>query len=161
MAELTISEVARTFGLRPSAIRYYERIGILPPPLRKSGQRRYEASVLRRLAVIQRARQTGFTLDEIRELFFGFSVGTPPPERWQEMSRRKISELEALSERIRTMQALLKRLEECRCDALDECGKKLLTKGVAEIGLDQSSKLDQPVNRKRIRAEFRRSKSAL
>ena len=72
MAEdLVISDVARVFGLRTSAIRYYEQIGILPPAMRKNGQRRYNDSVLFRLAVVQRARETGFTLEEIRELFFG------------------------------------------------------------------------------------------
>ena len=65
-------------GLRPSAIRYYEQIGILPPAQRVSGQRRYDLTALHRLVVIQRARQTGFTLTEIKQLFFGFRAGTPP-----------------------------------------------------------------------------------
>jgi MerR family transcriptional regulator, redox-sensitive transcriptional activator SoxR len=52
---LTIGEVARQSGLRPSAIRFYEKSGLLPTPLRSGGQRRYDASVLRRLAVLQRA----------------------------------------------------------------------------------------------------------
>ena len=86
---LAISEVARVFGLRTSAIRYYEQIGILPPPLRKNGQRCYDKSVLYRLAVVQRAREMGFTLDEIRELFFGFEPGTSPPKRWHQLSKRK------------------------------------------------------------------------
>jgi MerR family redox-sensitive transcriptional activator SoxR len=80
---LTISEVARRVGLRPSAIRYYEQIGVLPAAHRVSGQRRYEEAALYRLAVLQRARQIGFTLDEIRQLFFGFRNGTPPSERWK------------------------------------------------------------------------------
>lgn len=58
---LSISEVAKQIGLRPSAIRYYEQIGILPAAQRASGQRRYDLTVIHRL-VIQRARQTGFTL---------------------------------------------------------------------------------------------------
>ena len=70
---LAISDVARVFGLRTSAIRYYEQIGILPPPVRKNGQRRYEKSALFRLAVVQRAQESGFTLDEIRELFSDFA----------------------------------------------------------------------------------------
>ena len=74
--DLSISEVARVFGLRTSAIRYYEQIGILPAPMRKSGQRRYEKTILFRLAVVQRARESGFTLEEIRELFFGFRSAT-------------------------------------------------------------------------------------
>ena len=124
--DLAIAEVARVFGIRTSAIRYYEKIGILPLPARRSGQRRYSESVLFRLAVIQRARETGFTLDEIRSLFFGFRPGTRPPKRWRELSERKLTELQDRMERLKTMETLLKRLENCRCSALDECGKKLL-----------------------------------
>jgi MerR family redox-sensitive transcriptional activator SoxR len=78
---MAISDVAPVFGLRTSAIRYYEQIGILPVPRRRNGQRRYDNSALFRLAVVQRARETGFTLGKIRELFFGFPPGTPPPKR--------------------------------------------------------------------------------
>ena len=74
MPELTISEVARQVGLQASAIRYYEQIGLLPRAQRVNGQRRYDATTLYRLAIIQRARQLGFTLSEIRHLFFGFRV---------------------------------------------------------------------------------------
>src|SRR6266852_8770182 len=126
--DLAISDVARLFGLRTSAIRYYEQIGILPAPLRKSGQRRYEETALFRLAVIQRARETGFTLEEIRKLFFGFPPGTPPPKRWRQLSQRKIAELRDRIKRLKLMETLLKRVEDCRCDALDECGEKLLRK---------------------------------
>jgi len=91
--DLAISDVARVFGLRTSAIRYYEQIGILPPATRKNGQRRYNSTVLFRLAVVQRARDTGFTLEEIRELFFGFPPGTRPPKRWHDLSQRKLVEL--------------------------------------------------------------------
>jgi MerR family redox-sensitive transcriptional activator SoxR len=120
--------VARVFGIRTSAIRYYEQIGILPPPLRRSGQRRYRESVLFRLAVIQRARETGFTLDEIRKLFFGFAPGTKPPKRWRQLSAQKLKQLQDRMEHLKTMQMLLKRMNNCRCDALDECGKKLLAR---------------------------------
>jgi len=111
-------------GLRPSAIRYYEQIGILLPAQRISGQRRYDATVLNRLAVIQRARQLGFTLDEIKRLFFGFRNVTPASARWQELSQRKLSELEILSGQIKTMQRLLRKMmEKCHCDTLDQCGR--------------------------------------
>ena len=126
--DLAISDVARVFGLRTSAIRYYEQIGILPPAMRKNGQRRYDNSALFRLAVVQRARETGFTLEEIRELFFGFPPGTPPPKRWHQLSQRKIAELRNRMKRLKLMETLLKRVENCRCDALDECGEKILRK---------------------------------
>ena len=127
MPRLAISEVAGRVGLRPSAIRYYERIGILLPAQRIGGQRRYDTTVLHRLAVIQRARQIGFTLDEIRQLFFGFRNVTRASERWQKLSQRKLVELDALMERIKTVRRLLKKMmRNCSCETLDQCGKGIL-----------------------------------
>lgn len=126
MSEFSISQVASQFGLRTSALRYYEKIGILPVPARKSGQRRYDVAVLRRLAVIQRARQVGFSLEEIRELFNEFHNGRPGSHRWQQLSQRKFQELEASMERIKSMQTLLQRMGNCKCDAVEECGAALL-----------------------------------
>jgi DNA-binding transcriptional MerR regulator len=137
MPLLTISEVARQVGLQASAIRYYERIGILLPAQRIGGQRRYDASVLHRLAVIQRARQTGFTLDEIRELFFGFRDGAPASQRWQKLSSRKLGELEELMGQIRTMRRLLQKMMDCcRCDTLDQCGRGILKSGFAGVTVE-------------------------
>jgi MerR family redox-sensitive transcriptional activator SoxR len=132
--QLTISEVARQVGLQPSAIRYYEKIGLLPPAHRMSGQRRYDTTVLYRLAVIQRARQSGFMLDEIRRLFFGFRGGTRASERWEQLSRRKLLELDALADGITTMQVLLKEMmKNCRCDTLDQCGEGIFRRGRADL----------------------------
>ena len=127
----TISEIANQVGLRPSAIRYYEQIGILPPAHRVSGQRRYDVTALHRLIVIQRARQTGFKLTEIKQLFFGFRAGTPPSVRWQKLKKRKIVELDAMLEHIRTMRDLLDEQGKCRCTALEECGKKMFERQCA------------------------------
>jgi DNA-binding transcriptional MerR regulator len=124
VGELTISEVARQVGLQPSAIRYYEQIGLLPPAPRTSGQRRYDSTVLYRLAIVQQARQLGFTLEEIRQLFFGFRRVTRASERWQKLSQRKLAELDALMFDIRTVRRLLKKMmRHCHCDTLDQCGK--------------------------------------
>ena len=121
---LSISEVAKQIGVRPSAIRYYEQIGILAPAHRVSGQRRYDPIVLYRLAIIQRARQLGFTLTEIRQLFFGFRDSTRASERWRTLSQRKLAELDHLMEGIKAVRALLKKLmTKCQCNTLDECGK--------------------------------------
>src|SRR5271156_4079528 len=103
MSQLSISEVARQVGLRASAIRYYEQIGLLPAVLRVTGRRRYDASVFHRLAIIQRARQLGFTLDEIRQLFFGFGHVARASERWQKLSRIKLAELDNLMDSVRAV----------------------------------------------------------
>lgn len=134
MSQLTISEVAQQVGLKSSAIRYYERIGLLPAARRISGQRRYDATALYRLAMIQRARQLGFTLDEIRHLFFGFRNVTRVSERWQQLSRRKMSELDNLIEGIKSVQRLLKKMmKNCRCETLDQCGKGIFRSGCLTI----------------------------
>jgi MerR family redox-sensitive transcriptional activator SoxR len=136
MPQLSVSEVARRVRLRPSAIRYYERIGILPSAQRVSGQRRYDSTVLYRLAVIQRAKQTGFTLDEIRRLFFGFRGKIPASQRWQKLSQRKLVELESQLKQIKTMQRLLGRMMQCcRCDTLDECGRGIFRRAYDGSGL--------------------------
>ena len=124
MGQLTISQVAQQIGIQTSAIRYYEQIGLLPAAQRLSGQRRYDSTVLYRLAIIQRARQLGFTLTEIRQLFFGFRDVTHASQRWQTLSKRKLSELEHLMEGIKEVRRLLKQLmTKCRCETLDQCGK--------------------------------------
>ena len=63
--ELTIGEVARRAGIRTSAIRYYESVGLLPAPPRMSGRRRYDPSIVQRLAVLHLAQEAGFTMAEI------------------------------------------------------------------------------------------------
>src|SRR5215469_8970148 len=126
MAQLTISQVARQIRLRPSAIRYYERIGLLPRAQRRSGQRRYDPTALYRLAIIQCARQLGFTLSEIRHLFFGFRDTTRPSARWRALSKRKLAELDDLMDGIKAVRGVLKKLmTKCRCDTLDQCGKDM------------------------------------
>ena len=124
MPQLTISQVARQVGLQPSAIRYYEQIGLLPPAQRIGGQRRYDATALYRLAIIQRARQLGFTLEEIRQLFFGFRNAARASERWHQLSRKKLAELDHLMDGIKTVRRLLRKMmQKCHCETLDQCGK--------------------------------------
>ena len=126
MPLFTISEVARRVGLRSSAIRYYEQLGIVPPAHRVSGQRRYDEAALYRLVTLQRARQIGFSLKEIRQLFFGFRKGTPPSRRWKRLSQQKLKELENLISEIKAIQLVLQNQGRCGCATLEECGKGLL-----------------------------------
>jgi MerR family redox-sensitive transcriptional activator SoxR len=126
MAQLTISAVAQEAGLKASAIRYYEDIGLLPRPQRVSGQRRYDSAVLYRLSVIQRAQRVGFTLTEIQRLFQGFENGARASDRWRKMSQKKLDELDKKMEEVLLMQKLLKRMaSNCRCETLEQCGKAI------------------------------------
>lgn len=117
---LTIGEVARQAGIRASAIRYYENAGLLPKATRSSGQRRYSSEVFSRIALLQFAKECGFTLAEVRYLVGG------RPDRWRTLARSKLTELDALSERIRIMKTLLRRASKCGCIDLEECGRRIL-----------------------------------
>ena len=133
MAELTISQVARQVGLRPSAVRYYEQERILPAARRVSGQRRYGVGAVYQLAVLRRAQEMGFTLEEIRQLFSGFRKSTPISTRWRKMAERKKIELEAQIDRVQTMKTLITRLEAgCHCDTVSQCGAGILRRGISD-----------------------------
>ena len=122
---MSIGEVASRAGVRPSALRYYEGVGLLPPPERANGRRRYEGEVLRevleRLAVVRVAQQAGFTISEIRTLLNGFAEDIPPSERWRLLAEEKLPEVEALVERALGMKDLLERGLRCECLRLEEC----------------------------------------
>ena len=124
---MSIGEVARRAGLQASAIRYYEKIGLLPKTQRISGQRRYETNVLNYLAVIDVARQAGFRMDEMRQLFHGFGRGIPAFHRWQVLARRKITEMDELIARAKKMKRLLQKADRCKCLDLEDCGKIFLS----------------------------------
>ena len=118
---LSIGEIAHRAGLRTSALRYYERLGLLPAPQRKSGRRQYAEGVLDRLTVILFARESGFTLREIRKLF----DGRPYSAGMRKLAAEKVDELDALIERAKMMQALLKTALRCNCLSLEDCGARM------------------------------------
>lgn len=110
---LTIGEVAQRAGLAASTLRYYESIGLLPPPQRSSGQRRYGTDVLQVLAVIQLAKEANFTLDEIHTLLNDSSAQTKPSQRWKALARRKLHEVELVIAQAQAMKHLLEAAIEC------------------------------------------------
>lgn len=119
---LTIGEVAQRAGLRTSAIRYYEEIGVLPEPERVyGGHRRYSARVFQQLAFIQLAQQAGFSMAEIQTLVSGFDEDAPLGVRWRSLAEQKLAELEELIARAQGMKRILENGIRCQCLNLDEC----------------------------------------
>jgi MerR family transcriptional regulator, redox-sensitive transcriptional activator SoxR len=137
MDKLTIGEVARRVGLRTSALRYYESVGLLPAPHRVNGRHRYDESVLRTLAVIQIAQQAGFTVAEIRTLLHEFPANTAPSVRWQSLATKKLDEVNALIERAMMVKMLLEQALRCGCVDLEACAALLGYKngGKADVQL--------------------------
>lgn len=123
MEELTIGDVAERAGLQTSAIRYYERIGLLPKPARVNGRRRYDDEVLKQLTVIRMAKDAGFSIEDIQALLTGFPEGTPASERWQELAQKKLQEVDQLIARMQTIRQVLEDSMRCNCLTLDACAQ--------------------------------------
>jgi MerR family redox-sensitive transcriptional activator SoxR len=119
---LTVSEVARRSGFAASALRYYEREGLISATRTGGGQRRFDRSVLRRLAFIRAARNVGLSLDEIRsELAQLPDLRAPTKADWGRISR---SWRHRLDEQIVALQALRDGLQSCigcGCLSLRSC----------------------------------------
>ena len=122
MAELTISDVARRSGFSASALRYYEREGLIDADRSEGGQRRFDRVVLRRLAFIAAARHVGLSLEEIRSAFALLPDDrTPTKADWTRISRTWRSRLDA---EIHALEALRDGLDECigcGCLSLQRC----------------------------------------
>ena len=128
--ELQIGDVAASAGVAPSAIRYWERQGLLERPRRRSGRRVYDASVLDRVALIRMAQQAGFLIPEIRSLLRGFPPRASAGERWRALVGRKRADVSAKIDELRRMLAVLETLERCDCPDLDACGASLRARRV-------------------------------
>jgi MerR family redox-sensitive transcriptional activator SoxR len=119
--KLTIGEVASQAGLRTSAIRYYEDIGVLPRPERTHGHRRYSTLVFQQLAFIQLAQAAGFSIAEIQTLVSGFEETAPLGVRWRTLAEQKLAELDILITRAQGMKRVLEEGIRCQCLNLEEC----------------------------------------
>jgi MerR family redox-sensitive transcriptional activator SoxR len=120
-ATLSIGEVAEKAGFSVSAIRFYEREGLMPEPERVWGQRRYTEAAIRRLRVIAAAKQAGFTLEEVGLLLASTDQGAPVHEQLRVLATRKLPEVDALIEQAETMRGWLAVASSCECVTLEAC----------------------------------------
>jgi MerR family transcriptional regulator, redox-sensitive transcriptional activator SoxR len=128
MPELTITAVAREVGVRPSTLRYYERIGLLPAARRVAGRRRYDVCALNQVQLIAYAKRAGFSLAQIRALQESASLGKAPTLLWRDLAARKSAELDRVIVRAQESKQRLFALSQCRCRNLAECGDLLRNK---------------------------------
>ena len=117
---MTISEVSQKTGLAASTIRYYEQERLISPVSRRSGRRLFDDRCLAELAVVQLARDAGFSVAEVRRLVTEFGKA-----RWRLLAGRKLEEVKAAVERLRTMGMLLEKLIGCECPDIEFCGQIL------------------------------------
>jgi MerR family redox-sensitive transcriptional activator SoxR len=120
--ELTIGQLSERSGVSQSALRFYERRGLIAAERSSGNQRRYPAVTLRRVALIQAGRTAGIPLERIREALATLPTERAPTKRdWERLSRRWRQELDL---RIATLEAIRGRLTGCigcGCLSLKRC----------------------------------------
>jgi MerR family redox-sensitive transcriptional activator SoxR len=131
---MTIGEVAKRAGLQASAIRYYEKMGLLAAPSRNSGRRTYQPEVVHQLFIICFAKEIGFTLDEIRLLLHDFPENTSASVRWSKLARAKIAQMEQMIVKARAVKKMLESVMECKCQKLEDCARGLATHSRVDSG---------------------------
>lgn len=114
-SELSVGDLARLTGVRPSAIRYYEACGLLPAPARRSGRRRYDPAFIGRVRHILAARRLGFTIAEIRKL------ATTGIDVWRSEAQAKARSLRALITKLSADVEQLDELSGCECASDSAC----------------------------------------
>jgi MerR family redox-sensitive transcriptional activator SoxR len=119
---LTVSGVAERSRFAPSALRFYERCGLIAASRTSGGQRRYERSVLRRLAFIRAARNVGLSLDEIADALATLPAGrTPTKADWARLSHSWRARLDDQIEALTRLRDGLDSCIGCGCLSLKRC----------------------------------------
>jgi MerR family redox-sensitive transcriptional activator SoxR len=120
--ELTIGELSGRSGVSTSALRFYERRGLIESRRTDGNQRRYPAVTLRRVALIQAGKSAGIPLERIRTALDTVAGKQPTKRDWERLSRSWRAELDA---RIATLESIRTRLTTCigcGCLSLKSCG---------------------------------------
>ncbi len=120
--ELTVGEAAARIGVSTSALRFYEKVGLIVAARTEGGQRRYARDVLRRVAFIRGAQSVGMKLAEIKAAIDRLPVDrAPTPEDWQALSDAWRPQLEDKIAVLVGLRDKLSRCIGCGCQSLDSC----------------------------------------
>ena len=111
---IPIGELSRRTGCNIETIRYYERIGLMPAPPRRGRYRSYGADDVGRLGFVRRARELGFTLDEVRALLGLAGGGHASCAEVRNLAASHLKD-------VRTRIADLKRMERVLADSVRAC----------------------------------------
>jgi len=132
---LTIGELAARSGVPASALRYYERLGLIRAGRTGGNQRRYDRAELRRVSFIRIAQRVGVSLEEIREALSALpEARTPTKADWARLSgrwRRRLDEQIGLLERLRDN---LTGCIGCGCLSLQRCALSNPSDELAALG---------------------------
>ncbi len=138
---MDISEIARRSGVAASALRYYERRGLIRPLRREGARRKFAPAVLDQLALIALGQAAGFSLDEIRAMFT--PGGEPRIDRG--LLAAKADEIDRMVKRLKAMSEGLRHAAACAAPSHAECPSfQRLLKAAAAGALENRQKRQAP-----------------
>lgn len=118
---LPIGMVAELYGLPATTLRYWEDIGLIPPPRRSGGQRRYGLDALRRIKFIRMAKQAGLSLDAVRALLAGHGAQGPTFDDWADIARDQLGVIDQMMSELAQLKATIQECLNCGCQHPRRC----------------------------------------
>jgi MerR family redox-sensitive transcriptional activator SoxR len=116
--QLTIGELAKSTGVATSALRYYEELGLIPAPVRVSGQRRYPESAVGLVGMILLLRDVGFSLRESKTLLASRRQAV---DGWRRLAQRKLANLDEQIAKAQTAKEAITHALHCPHDDIATC----------------------------------------
>lgn len=134
---VTIGELAKRAGVATSALRYYEELGLIPAPVRVSGQRRYPESAVGLVGMILLLRDVGFSLRESKA-FLGSR--TPAVDSWRRLTQRKLADLDDQIAKAQTAKEAITHALHCPHNDITTCPNfiKVIAARLAGQSLEQA-----------------------
>lgn len=136
---MPIGRIAELSGTPITTLRYYERRGLIDPPARVGGKRRYGPEVLMRLMLIRFCRIAGLGLGEIGEVV---GDGTPDRTTTKRIARERVAAIDAQIERLTLARDMMTAASVCTCPNVEQCtcgalGPVIDRVRTAEVRFDQ------------------------
>jgi MerR family redox-sensitive transcriptional activator SoxR len=118
---MRIGDVAKRAGIPASTLRYYEDIGLIPPPARVSGQRDYGGDIFEVLDLIRLTQKAGFSLNEIHQLLHDRDGDVPLSAGWRPIAERKLAEVQQTIQAYQAQLTMLEASLDCECSGVHDC----------------------------------------
>ncbi len=120
---MKIGDVSTKLGIPASTIRYYEKAGLIDPPLRISGRREFDEKAIFALEFVRLSQTAGFTIAETKSLLESYAFDNSESGAWREIAAQKQADVQSKIQALQQVDTILSELLSCQCATLIDCVK--------------------------------------